>query len=160
LNLLQLAVVTGGVGTGQGARIIRALKINSIEFFVPPLESAALQQLNFTWQSQFGAPKTYTITSVGTAILGHQKLRPPPMSGASFWSISGVNESEPLFTMDVPMSTIVDLQCSWVMQNPVSTSITPVVTGTAHSVTEGLIYVAALDGVSTNELAPGGWLWF
>jgi len=152
LSLLQMATTTGLGGTM--ARMIQSIRINSVEIWVPP--QAATAFLNMTWLSQLGRSKTVTETAIGTALPGHLYSRPPKDSLASFYSISGVNETEPLLGMDIPKGAIIDVNVSYAIQNYISQLTAPVLSSSVATVTAGVVYGFSFDGTSTNVLNPVG----
>jgi hypothetical protein len=149
LNLMQLAITTG-----SGGRIIGAIKINWVELSVPPAATSA--SASMTWLSAFGKPKVVSVTSLGSAEIMRLRTRPPEHTTASFYSITGSSESEPLIGLDVPSLTLFDVNVSFTFQNYIDNAAAPVVTTSTKTLTTGIIYCAALDGVSTNVLSPLG----
>jgi hypothetical protein len=149
LNLMQLAITTG-----SGGRIIGAIKINWVELSVPPAATSA--SASMTWLSAFGKPKVVSVTSLGTAEIMRLRTRPSEHTTASFWSITGSSESEPLIGYDVPSLTLIDVNVSFTFQIYLDIAAAPVVTTSTKTLTAGIIYCAALDGVSTNVFSPLG----
>lgn len=108
-----------------------------------------LSTASIEWLSTYGPSKE--VSDTGTPL--HPALlisSPPPQSLAGFWSLTGVNESDQLLALTVPIGAIVDV---WVEQI-VNDGQTPVTQSISNTATAGQVYALAFDGVSSNKLVP------
>jgi hypothetical protein len=153
LNLLQSAI-----STGSGGRIMGSAKVNWIELSVPP--NGVAQTLSMTWLSALGKPKVVNLTTLGTAEVARLRTRPSEHTTASFYSITGSSESEPLVGLDIPANAILDVNISFTFNNYINNATVPVVTTSTKTLVPSIMYCAAFDGVSTNVLIPLGILQF
>jgi hypothetical protein len=155
LNVLQLALSTGTAST-SGARLLFAVKVNWIRVYVTPTTSATPQTASLTWQGMYGKAKVESVTTLGASIPSEFFTKPPRDTEASFFSLTGSQESQPLFNMDVPQYTIIDINLSYTFQNLIDIAASATITTSTKSVGQGIIYGAALDGTSTNVMVPLG----
>jgi hypothetical protein len=154
LGILQCA---NGSGTAQPmSRLMNGVKVNWVDVYLLPNGGTSPTQTTFTWQSAFGKNRVYSLIAVGSANIPHFRAVPPRNSTASFWSITGSNESEPLFNMDTVTGVIIDINVSFTLQNFVDVTTNPVVTNSSKTVVGGIVYGFALDGIVTNILVPVG----
>jgi hypothetical protein len=154
--LLNLLVVGdgGGSSTTFASRLFSGIKLNRVEIRCPGAASAAgsdtaLLTTSVEWTSSYG-PSSEQSDS-GTPL--HPPLlmtSPPPQSLASFWSLTGSNESDVLMLMTVPALSIVDVWLDVVMMDG-QTPVTVILTSTT---VDGLVYALALDGHASNVLVP------
>jgi len=154
LNLLQVGIVSGAAG--NTARLMRGAKINKLEVYMAPT-AAGTNNFNLTWHSQFGCPKTLSMSTLGSAEIGYLNSRPPRDSAAELWSVTGTNETEVLFAMDVPISTVIDIHVTWQLQDFTSESPVPVIAAGNATTISGIVGVRDLDGTG-GVLGSVGWL--
>jgi hypothetical protein len=102
-------------------------------------------------------PKIVNVATIGTASIGYLSVEPPKDSLASYWSISGSNEADVLFSMDLPTNTIIDVDVTYQLLNGVADSPAAIPVSSTQTVVGGIIYQVALDGTSTNTLVPSAW---
>jgi hypothetical protein len=153
-SLLQMCLVTG-TGT-NGARVIGAVELRWIRVRPGISSTTAPFNTTLTWLGQYAKPKVETISTMGPSMVPELLTKPPKNSVAGFWAISGIDESENVFSIDTQAGTVLDVNLSFVIQNFVSTPINPVISTSTKSVTAGIVYTAALDGTSTNVFSPIG----
>jgi hypothetical protein len=153
LNLL-VSADGGGSPSTVASRLFSGVKINRIEIRCPGAAVAAGSDTtslttSLEWTSTYG-PSSEQSDS-GTPL--HPPLlmtSPPPQSLASFWSLTGSNESDVLMLLTVPTQSIVDLWVDVVLMD----GQTPVAVTLATSSTDGQVYALAMDGHTSNVLVP------
>jgi hypothetical protein len=141
LDLLQLLMVNLA-GTVVNTRLIAGIKLNRIEMFDSQQSSTNFgNPTSIEWLSNLGPTTLFSET--GTQFQpAHVVSSPPPQSLCSFWSITGSNESEILFTLNIGSGGIVDCWFDIVLFDGES-----VVTFNTNTVgTTGQLYMGYLDG--------------
>jgi len=153
LNLIAVGLNNTLVGQ-QVSRIFSGAKLNKLEMRNPGAAPVAGSDTELTtgaveWTSTYGPSSE--VSDSGTPL--HPLFittTPPRQSLASFWSLTGFNESDVLMILSVPAMAIIDLWVEFVMQD----GQTPVLlTPTASSV-DGTVYAIYLDGVVSGVLKP------
>jgi hypothetical protein len=157
LNTLVMACSTGTAGT-TGARLMFAVKVNWIHVFVSPNSNVLPQQTNLTWEGMYGKAKVIGTTTLGISNTSEFHAIPPRNTEAGFYSLTGSQESQPLFNMDLSASTVVDINLSFTLQNLVDNSTGATIVSSTKTVAQGYVYCSALDGTATNVLTPLGML--
>jgi hypothetical protein len=132
-----------------------AVKVNWLHVYSPP-SAGALTNCTLTWEGEYGKHKVVGSTAIGASSPAEFRTRPPRDTEAGFYSLSGSDESQPLFNMDIPEYTIIDINLSYTLQNLVDNSSGATIVSSTKTVAQGVIYCAALDGTSTNILVPIG----
>jgi hypothetical protein len=157
-----LALLQVSYASTTGYRLINSAVINWLDIYLPPpaTTTPAYQIFSMTWLGAYAKAKVLQLTSLGTAAISHLRTRPPKNSVASFWSISGTDESEPLFSMDVTANVVIDVNLSYTLQNFVDYNAAAVSSTSSKTLTTGVLYGAALDGVASNVMTPLGRLQF
>jgi hypothetical protein len=158
LNLLVMACSTGTAGT-SGSRLMFATKVNWIHVYVPPVppnSSSVVTISTLTWEGEYGKHKVVGSTALGAAMPSEYRTKPPRDTEAGFFSLSGSDEAQPLFNMDVVVNTLVDINLSFTLQNLVDNSSGQTIVTSTKTVAQGVIYCSALDGTSTNVFTPIG----
>jgi len=102
-----------------------------------PFEPAIVQ---LQWSSNYGPTSEFSDTGNAFAP-AHLIVTPPPQSLASFWSLTGSNESEILATYSCSIFTTVDVYVDMVLEDGESVAT---VTTTASGVA-GQLYAGYLD---------------
>jgi hypothetical protein len=154
LNLLQIATASG---TGAaGARLINCIELRWIRVRPGVSSAVAITTVSLTWLGQYAKSKTETLSVMGSSNVPELLTKPPKNSVAGFWAVSGIDETENVFSMDLTVGTVVDVNVSFVLQNFIATPLNPVATTSTKTVTSGVVYCAALDGTSTNIFTPLG----
>jgi len=154
LDLLMVAKTTS-----SAARIFAGVKLNRVEIFDPGWVNGSAptgfgQPASLEWTSNLG-PTTLRSDTGNSFVPAHVVTTPPPQSLASFWSISGSNETEVLFTITVHQQSIIDVWFDFVLFN----GETPVNIAPFTPMTVGQLYAGFLDGVgSTAQLQPESYL--
>jgi hypothetical protein len=138
-------------GSTSNARLISAIKVNRIEIWNSPAGSSAVNPgtpvTGFTtileWSSTYGPARNITETTLGSTTPGHIVSSPPQNSLASFWSMSGSNESDVLFGLAMASQSIVDVSFEIVLSDLGVNSGTVT---TSSSGTSSTVYSTYLDG--------------
>jgi hypothetical protein len=151
LNLMAVGSTTGG--TTQAARIFSGVKLNRVELRSIGTNPGTgndtlIQTSTIEWTSTYGPSSE--ISDSGTAL--HPpfiQTSPPSQSLASFWSLTGSNETDVLMVLNLPASSSVDIWIEAIMQDGQS-----VVEVALSSATLGVVYALALDGPSSNRIVP------
>jgi len=150
-NLLNLLLSPSS--TTAGNRIFSGIKLNRIEAW-------AVEGSGTGTGNMFG-PATITVEWLATLSpttevsdtgncfnTAHLIATPPPLSTCAFWTTTGNNESDDLFTIVCPVGTIVDIFVDCVLmdgETPVSVTIS--------GGTTGMLVAFPLDG-STGSFTP------
>jgi len=142
-NLLNtLLCGTFAASPATAARLISGVKLNQIE--VRTLTAAtdvSSATITIEWTSTLGPSSE--VSDTGTPL--HPPFlhtSPPRSSLASFWSLTGSQESEVLFILTVPQFSIIDVWFSYVLQDGQS----PVNVALAGTAVLGQVYAGFLDG--------------
>jgi hypothetical protein len=147
--LLNHLIVNTAANTN--ARIISGYKLNRITAKCQPPGGLAtlLLTTSVEWTSSYGPSKIVSDTSMG---IHPAKLssRPPRQSLASFWSLTGSNETDVLAILNLPAGTIVDINYSIIFQD----GETPVSVPSTAAGTVGQLYMSYLDGSPSGQFQP------
>jgi hypothetical protein len=147
-ELLNLLAVADSMGNGW--RLFSGVKLNRIEIRVPSAGAdVTLVTTSVEWTSTYGPSSE--ISDTGTPL--HPPFlitSPPPQSLASFWSLTGFNETDVLALLVLPGFAIVDVWVDGIFQD----GQTPVSTGNFSASTAGQVYAIALDGRASNKVVP------
>jgi hypothetical protein len=156
-NMLNLLVMAGNA-TGA-YRMFGAVKLKRIRVWSSvgittgpyPVATSTLQ-----WNAQNSRNKTITSTSMGYGSIGMIDSRPPKDSLASFWSIDqAAAETDILFTLDLNMWDVIQLDVVYTIQNNVTGAFT-VNTLISSGMATGKVYQPTLDhGGSQFVVAVG-----
>ncbi len=157
-QLLDLIVLNAAANTNY--RMIDAIKVNRIRIWGQPPGNAGagvLAPVAVQWLSENGPTKLISDSGIGSTLGARIDSRPPPMSLASFWSLTGTGEAVTLFVISANAGDIVDLDCSVRFQNQSLTAagaeaVTTVASTAAGSV--GVVYYLSLDLNTTAKFPP------
>jgi hypothetical protein len=131
------------------ARLLSGFKLNRIEIWSPGSSTFTTATSSVEWLSSYGPSKVVSDSSM-TIEPAHIVSTPPPQSLASFWSLTGSNETETLCTLSYGANSIIDLSYEIIFQN----GETPVVVTTAASNATGTVYMLPLFGIVSNSALP------
>jgi len=160
---LLLNLMISGNTTSTAARLIAGVKLNRIEMFTvcTTAVTAATPEttISVEWLSNYGPSTEASDTSISPSLPAHVISVPPAFSLASFWSLTGINESEVIAKLVLPSTaspffanTVLDVWVDVVLmddETPVSVS------GFANALTVSQFYLSYLDGVgSSAEIRP------
>ncbi len=141
-----------GIGSGSTSiyRLFSSVKLNRVEVWAVAGTGAsdyALANVSLNWLSTLG-PNTEVSASGNAINTAHFATSPPRSSLASFWSLSGNNETELLFNVTVPTTAIIDVWIDAILNDGPGTTVT-----TSNSTTANNLYFNCLDG-TTGSLQP------
>jgi len=147
LNLVSMCSVA--VGSSQ-ARLLNAVRLKSVEMWGnPPLLGGVPVVTSVEWVGQNSPSTLISDTSMGVNA-AHVLARPPPDSSNRWWSITGSNESEVLFEIEVPAGTIIDVKAAIRFIDDEA----GVSAEAGAAATLGTVYYNYLDGFASKKLAP------
>lgn len=150
-NLLNMLLRATAATTS--VRELQAVRLKSIEMWTnPPVLGGAPVSLFLEWNG-FNSPSTYVTDQSMGVRPAHLIGTPPPESSNRWWSVSGNSESDVLFTITVPINSVIDVSAEVVMQEQES----PVSGDAPTGATLGRLYGDYLDGRTTAKLAPVGY---
>jgi len=147
-NLLNMVLVaTSAVTT---ARIFQAVRLRRVEMWTNPVAAGADPvNIFLEWLGAY-APSTVISDLCMGLIPAHIRASPPKASSDMWWSMSGSNESEQLFSMTVEANTVIDVTLEVRLVEQESPTAGDVPAGA----TLGRLYGDYLDGVTSSKLAP------
>jgi hypothetical protein len=125
----------------SNVRIFAAVRVNRV--CLTTSAQAALE-----WQSAYGPTSATVVTATSTTAPGEFSQRPAKNSLASFWSMSGSNESESLMALSFSSGDFVDVDYSAVLLD--QENAVGVTTGSGG--TSGSMYRSYLDGPRSGAL--------
>jgi hypothetical protein len=146
LNQILVATTTTTWG-----RVMSAVKLNKVEIWgfagigttgVPALASVEFLGLQ-------GPSTVFSDVQIGMQP-AHVVAQPPPDSLNRFWSNSGQNETDALFTIVAPADSIVDVHLDCVLQD----GETAVTGGGIAGATVGQVYYSGLDSIVSANFTP------
>lgn len=148
LNLWEVALTSN-----TATRLFNSVKLLGVETWAPTANNGGFNQgrTSIEWVGDHGPSVKHSDAGM-TINPGHVSTSPPPESSARWWSTSGVNESEDLFLITLPVGGVVDvfLLCS-LFDNEA-----PVAGDAPTGATAGKQYGNYLDGLSGGTLLPEG----
>jgi len=114
-NLLNL--VRCAVSSTAAARIFSGVRLNWIKIYSFSSETETrVQTCSVEWTSTNGPSRV--ISDTGNAMHpAYVHTSPPRDSLASFWSLTGNNESDVLCLIEKPVAAITDISVSFILQN-------------------------------------------
>jgi hypothetical protein len=145
-NMLSTLLVNLA-GSTNNARIIAGVKLNRIELYY----ATDFHPISVEWLSNYGPTTEKSDQTLTTASTACVKTSPPRNSLASFWTMTGSNESEILMLLTGQATMLVDVYSEFVLFDgeTVATQST-----TASGVT-GTLYLTSFDGPnSAAKLVP------
>jgi len=131
-------------------RILSAIKLKSIHVWAAPPTVGALSTASIEWFSAQGPTSIASDTAVGQSEPLAVHTSPPPNSLAGFWSYSGSNESDVLFTIVAPANAVIDITYDAILANGEAA----VVVTTTNNGVGGTTYMASLNGPTTSTFTP------
>lgn len=150
MNLLnQVLVATGAT---DAVRIFEAVRLRMVEIWANPTAlGSAPTTCSLEWLGMFGPSTVVSDTTMGVSP-AHVRTSPPRASSDQWWSMSGFNESDSLFTMVLPADCVIEVILDVRLVEQESPTLGDPVTGA----TPGQLYGDYLDGSSSGKLAPVG----
>jgi hypothetical protein len=150
-NLLNLLFINNS-GAKNNARLIAGIKLKRVEI-ISMSSSAVIRAsspISLEWLSNYGPSSEITDTPSSVSMPACIKTSPPKNSLASFWSLTGSNESEVLFKIVLPssMGHTIDVWVEQVLMD--DESPVQIVTQTSGVVNQ--LYEGYLDGQNANSV--------
>jgi len=144
LNHLLMCTATTTYG-----RLLSGYLLKGIKIWCPSSGSDVTSTISVEWLSNYGPSRIVSDVSMSVkpAFL-HSS--PPKNSLASFWSLTGSNESEKICVLTLPEQSVVDVTYSRIFEN----GETPTLVTATDSGTAGTLYMTFLDGVITGIIQP------
>jgi len=131
-------------------RIIEAIRITQVELWGRPLSSFSSQTVGIEWVGTNAPSTVHSDTTMGL-YPAYVKSRPPRLSSASWWSMSGGSESEVLMILTASEGDVIDLRASVrIVDSEAAVAGEAPVTGST-----GVVY-NYLDGLASGGLQPVG----
>jgi hypothetical protein len=163
-QLLNLLVMNGSVSGTANYRLCDAVKIRRIRIWSNPpgvAQGAANSvAVSLQWFSEYGPTKVVSDSGIGFSDGAKLSTRPPPMSLASFWSLTGTSEAVVLFDMALNKGDVIDVDLTLRLQNEVlvasGAEVPTLVVSTALG-TQGVVYCLSLDLNTTASVPPVGY---
>jgi len=143
--LLDTIIANKSSGT-TNVRILAAVRVNSVTL-------TTSTNAGILWSSQYAPSQLTTVNGTSTTAAGIYRSRPPANSTASFWSLTGSNETEVLFSLLATSNDYIDVSMSCVFMDSESPiNVTTVNAGVVNSV-----YRTYLDGPAGGaQMVPVG----
>jgi len=145
--------------TSTATRLLSGIRLKSLTLWSFPNSTAtSLQMVPVTvsveWTSTYGPSKIISDTSMSISPASVQS-NPPRNSLASFWSLTGSNESDVLCILEIPQYTVIDMTYECILQN----GETPTALSPTTAMTAGSVYMSYLDGIAgAGKLTPLSYL--
>jgi hypothetical protein len=144
-----LNFLLSGFSTNSCYRVAGSVRVNMISLWLSSAASGN-QALSITWDCVAAPFVIKSSEQMGLARPAHVVSRPPKNSSASWWSVTGSNESDNLFLLNCPAGTVIDVSFSYCLMDPQSQSHVNI--ATSQTPTFGAIYRAPLNGVFATSI--------
>jgi len=140
-----------GTSANHGGRILSGFKLNGFKVWSLGAAGVAVPAtVSVEWTSNLG-PSTIVSDSSMSIAPAFVNTKPPKDSLASFWSLTGSNETEVLAILTYTTGSIVDMSYEAILQN----GETPVVVVTTLAGVVGQVYMTPLSGIAVaGDLDP------
>lgn len=148
---MLLSIYLLGTGSSSGYRVLQGVKLDQIEIFTPSQNSSITSFCSIIWLSAYGPAIEKSDISVSSSYPAHILTSPPTRSLASFWSLAGSNESDVLFQINTPGSSIVDVWLSMTFADGPGTTVT-----THNILSANNLYIVYLDGPNSGTATYPG----
>jgi hypothetical protein len=146
LNLVQVA--TTAITT---TRIIAAVRLMSVEIWTPPPTTLGLAVCEVEWKG-LNSPSTIKADNSMGVLPAHVHTSPPSDASERWWSVTGSNETEQLFTITCSAFSVVDV----VVKLRFVDDEAPAAGDIPAAATIGKVYYNYLDGLSSTTFIPSG----
>jgi hypothetical protein len=148
LNLLQVA--TSAITT---VRLIEGVRLKLVEMWTNPVALGSTPTtLQLEWFGENSPSTLISDFSMGVNP-AHVRAMPPASSSNRWWSMSGSQETDPLFSLSIPANTIIDIT----VELRLVESETPTAGDIPAGASLGQLYGNYLDGLVSGKLAPDGY---
>jgi hypothetical protein len=149
-NLLNLLLVTPTAISS--VRLLEAVRLKAVEIWSQPSQlGSANSSVTLEWLGQFGPSTVVSDIPVGVTP-GHIRSSPPSDASERWWSMSGFNETDNLFTLSLPINCVIDVSLEMRFVEQESPTFADIPAGA----TVGQLYGYYLDGITSGKLAPTG----
>jgi hypothetical protein len=148
--MFNLLLVTPTAVTS--VRLIEGIRLKKVEVWANPTAlGSAPTVISLEWLGQNAPSTLISDTSMGV-LPAHIRAIPPKDSSAEWWSMSGHEETDQLFTLNLPSNCVIDVftEIRLVEQEAPTAGDIP----TAAVI--GQVYGDYLDGLASGKLAPDG----
>lgn len=149
-NLIQMAATTT-----NSYSLLETFKIKSVSMWGPMASDLVPVTVSLEWSdnlTQLDTNRTlHSDTSMGSAQVASILCRPPKNSTAGMWQ--GTGSTSPVFILNGPINTVVDLNISFTIINNFNGDSAPLAI-TVAGATVGQVYFGRLDGPTTGLLVP------
>lgn len=147
-NLLNMVLVATSATTT--ARIFEAVRLRRVEMWTNPVSAGTDPvAINLEWLGAYAPSNVISDVCMGL-IPAHIRSSPPKASSDMWWSMSGSNESESLFSLTVESNTWIDITVEVRLVEQES----PTAGDVSSGATLGRIYGDYLDGIASGKLNP------
>jgi hypothetical protein len=140
-NMLNNLIMNLSGGTSN-AGMLNAIRISRIRVYSCNTSATNSATVTLEWLSTYGPSKYISDTALGMTSVAMIDSKPPRTSLASAWSLSGSNESDVLFSISCPSSSIIDVTVQLIVMDGSNARIAT----TSASGTTGFVYATPLDG--------------
>jgi hypothetical protein len=151
-QMLNLLLVTPTAATS--VRLLQAIRLRKVEIWANPVAlGSSPQSVSVEWVGENSPSTVISDISMGVRP-AHVSTKPPARSSAQWWSLSGSQEADALFTMILPLNCVIDVSADlrFVEQEAPTAGEIP-----AGAIV-GQVYGDFLDGLASGSLAPVGYL--
>jgi len=147
-QLLNLVLYTPTAVTS--VRLFQGVRLRKIEIWANPTALGAPPTvLNLEWLGENGPSTLISDTTMGVRP-AHVLSKPPARSSAQWWSQSGQQETDVLFSMLLPANCVIDVSLDLRLVETEGTTAGDVPAGAGV----GQLYGDYLDGLASGKLAP------
>lgn len=137
-----LSMVVVAMSSTATVRILESVRLRSVEMWANPQSfGAGPPSMQIEWKGENAPSTVISDTSMGVRP-AHIRSRPPARSSAQWWSMSGSQESDELFSLVLPNYCIVDVVVDMRFVDTENPSSGPSSTGLIL----GKLYAGYLDG--------------
>jgi len=149
-NLLNLMVVA--TTTTTVARIYTGIKLKRVQIWVnPPVVGDPSLQCSLEWVGENSPSVLHSDSTMGVRP-AYISSKPPLDSSNRWWSMSGSQEADPLFSLSLPVGSVIDITTSIrFVDNEAAVN-----EGGIVGALVGTVYYNYLDGVTSGMLSPVG----
>jgi hypothetical protein len=140
-------------------RLFQAIRIREVRMYCGSPTAAGTfgitTNTTLQWTCGDSRPRTLNAVTMGTGSISGIRTKPPAHSLASFWSTSGSNETDPLFSYDANIGDVIEIDVVYQLQNDITngTSVSFVI---SSGLVLGNLYQLALDHSATSKTTAIG----
>lgn len=150
-QMLNLLLYTPTAVTS--VRLIEAIRLTAVEIWSNPAAlGSASTSLTLEWLGENGPSTVMSDIAVGVTP-AHIRTSPPRDSSCRWWSMSGFQETDDLFTLSLPVNCTIDVSVEMRLVEQESPTAGDIPAGASI----GQLYGDYLDGLASAKLAPSGY---